>query len=233
MSANAEQNLAADRGVIGPFRVTWRLNQPVCLGERPLHLDALLAWARVREAVKSGVTPHQAISAQEKLPLQIVAKGDSQVWKASALLFRFRSTPFLVQMTRRTSLQELAFAREKIITTRKNQISQATGPFKDFDLRVTCQWVEKVEAYGVGQLDSVRLLLNHVTAIGKLTRNGWGTIADMQIVHDDEAHEKWRYRTLPSVFDPTELHYPGVGCVRPPYWRRESWESVWEFAGIW
>ncbi len=122
-----------------PFRVTWRLSHPVCLSERPLHLDALLAWARVREAVSSGLPAQQALKTQEDLPLDRAVKGVSEVWKASALQFLFRSTPFLVQMTRRTSLDDLAFASERVLTTRKNKISQGTGQYKDYDLRITCQ----------------------------------------------------------------------------------------------
>ena len=140
---------------LAPFRVTWRLSQPVCLSERPLHLDALLAWARVMEAVNAGMTAQQALKTQEDLPLERAVKGDRAVWKASALMFKFRSTPFLVQMTRRTSTEELAFANGKIMTTRRNQISQGTGTYKDYDLRITCQWVESVEAYAVGDLAAV------------------------------------------------------------------------------
>jgi CRISPR type IV-associated protein Csf3 len=216
-----------------PFRVTWRLSQPVCLSERPLHLDALLAWARVSEAVDAGMTERQALSTQDDLPLERAVKGDSQVWMPSALIFKFRSAPFLVQMTRRTSPQELAFARGQIMTTRKNKITQGTGPFKDFDLRIGCQWVEKVEAYGVGDINAVSVLLALVSALGKVTRNGWGTISDVQIEHDDEGQDKWRHRTLPSVFEPTEWHTPGIGSTRPPYWRREAWEPVWEWTGKW
>ena len=215
-----------------PFRVTWRLSRPVCLGDRPLHLDALLAWARVDEAVQSGRTAQEALKAQEDLPLERAIKGDSQVWKASALMFKFRSSPFLVQMTRRTSPEELAFARGRIMTTRKNTVTQGAGPFKDYDLRIACQWVDNVCAYGVGDLPAVSQLLKQVTALGKITRNGWGTISEMQIAADEDANEKWCYRTLPANFEKTQWHYPGVGGVRPPYWRREGWVPVWEFAGI-
>jgi CRISPR type IV-associated protein Csf3 len=111
-----------------PFRVTWRLSQPVCLSERPLHLDALLAWARVREAVDAGMTARQALSTQDDLPLERAVKGDSQVWMASALIFKFRSAPFLVQMTRRTSPQELAFARGQMVTPSAHVVFKFHGP---------------------------------------------------------------------------------------------------------
>jgi CRISPR type IV-associated protein Csf3 len=118
------------------------------------------------------------------------------------------------------------------MTTRRNMITQGTGPFKDYDLRIACQWVDNVEAYGVGDITAVGLLLNQVSALGKLTRNGWGTISDVRITSDNEAQHKWCYRTLPSAFERTEWHYPGIGGVRPPYWKRESWAPVWEFTGI-
>ena len=36
-------------------------------------------------------------------------------------------------------------------------------------------WVERIEAYAVGDLAAVGILLKQVSAFGKLTRNGWGT----------------------------------------------------------
>jgi CRISPR type IV-associated protein Csf3 len=216
-----------------PFKVSWQLNQPVCLSDRPLHLDALLAWVRVQEAINWGLGAVEALATQEELPLEFAAKHGDWVWKASALLFKFRTAPFLVPMTRKTDLQELAFGRGQIMTTARNRIMQGTGVFRDYDLRIACQWVDKVDAYGVGDLHAVRRLLEQVPALGRLVRNGWGTISDMQINKDGEALEKWRYRTLPGSFEATQWHRSGMGAVRPPYWRRESWEPVWEFCGLW
>jgi CRISPR type IV-associated protein Csf3 len=216
-----------------PFKVSWHLSQPVCQSDRPLHLDALLAWARVQEAVKSGLEVAQALAVQEELPLEAALKDRAKVWKASALLFKFQCTPFLVPMTRRTDPQEMAFARGTIISTTRNKITQSTGAYKDYDMRITCQWVEKVEAYGVGDLEAVKTLLKKVPALGRLTRNGWGEVSEMEIFPDEEALEKWRYRTLPANFEATKWHQPGIGAIRPPYWRREFWEPVWEFGGLW
>jgi CRISPR type IV-associated protein Csf3 len=215
-----------------PFSVTWHLCQPVCLSERPLHLDALLAWAKVKQALEQQIPPQEALQAQEDLPLEPAEKEGQTIWKASALIFQYRSRPFLVPMTRKTSSDEIAFARKDLVKTTKNSITQGTGPYKDFDLRITCQWVEKVEAYGIGDADLVQTLLNRVLSLGRLTRNGWGTISSFQIAPCSEAQEKWRYRTLPAVFKPTKLHYAGTGSIRPPYWERQQWQPVWEFAGV-
>jgi CRISPR type IV-associated protein Csf3 len=215
-----------------PFRVTWELSQPVCLSERPLHLDALLAFSRVQEALRLGVPAKDALDAQENLPLESAEIGPSKVWKASALLFRFRSLPFLIQMTRRTSVEDVAFASKTVVKTVRRFHTQGSGEFKDFEFRATLQWVDKVEAYGVGDMTVVESLLGEVPALGRVIRNGWGTIRSMQLEPFPEAAEKWRYRTLPANFEPTEYHFRGRATVRPPYFKRQNWEPVWDFAGI-
>jgi CRISPR type IV-associated protein Csf3 len=48
-------------------------------------------------------------------------------------------------------------------------------------LRITCQWVKRIEACAVGDLAAVGILLKQVSAFGKLTRSGWGTISDIKI----------------------------------------------------
>lgn len=224
-----------DESPFSPFRVTWRLRQPICLGERPLHLDALLAWAKVNQTGEDpqNLSLKELLQAQEDLPLDYAEKGPHKIWKASALLFQFRSTPFLVQMTRRTTADNIAFERNHLLRTGKGKITQGTGTYKDFDLRITCQWVEKVEAYGIGNLDAVQTLINRIPSLGRLTRNGWGAISHVKIEPSTEAEDNWRYRTLPSTFEPTNRHFAGTGNVRPPYWAREQWEPVWEFTGLW
>jgi len=40
--------------MLEPLRIEWRLATPNKVGERPLHLDALLAFARVQQALREG-----------------------------------------------------------------------------------------------------------------------------------------------------------------------------------
>ena len=102
-------------------------------------------------------------------------------------------------MTKRARPQELAFANGNILTTRRKHGTRGTGPYKDYDFRISCQWAVSVEAYGVGDIDEVRYLLAQVPALGKVTRNGWGAISDMKIEPDAEGEEKWRYRDAAGV----------------------------------
>ena len=201
-----------------PFRVSWRLNQPVCLSENRLHLDALLAWANVNNAIRNGAPSKDALAVQETLPLErVVGDSGKWIWKASSLVFTFSSPPFLVQCVRRTDVDSISFARKNLIRTTRTQLEQGTGPYKDFDLRVAVQWVESVIAYGVGEIDAIQRLLSSVTSLGKLTRNGWGKIADFSIHEDKEAETRWQFRTLPQwiPLQSLEKHCPGISTVRP------------------
>ena len=216
-----------------PFRVNWWLSQPVCLSEYRLHLDALLAYAVVDEAIRDGASSKDALARQATLPLERVGGEEKWIWKASSLLFKFASPPFLVQCVRQTDVDKIAFAKGKLIDTKRSQISQGTGYYKDFDLRFGVQWVKSITAYGVGDIEGVRKLLSTIPALGKLTRNGWGRIMKYSVEEDPEAVKRWQLRTLPQwvkVENPGN-HCPGVSTVRPPYWRRELQEPVWEFIG--
>ena len=233
MSTKYNQNASVQGGSINPFRVTWSLSQPVCLSENRLHLDSLLAWAKVDEAIKNGIALKEALAQQEMLPLRRAGDSENWIWKASSLLFTFSMPPFLVQCTRRTEVDKMAFARERLIRTGRTKISQGTGAYKDFDLRLTVQWVQSVVAYGVGDIKEVSRLLSSVRSLGKVTRNGWGRIAGYSITEDPEGNSHWRMRTLPTwcEHEKTEWHCPGFATVRPPYWRREKQEPVLEFIG--
>ena len=145
MSTKDNRNASVQGGSINPFRVTWSLSQPVCLSENLLHLDSLLAWAKVDEAIKNGIALKEALAHQEVLPLKRAGDSENWVWKASSLLFTFSAPPFLVQCTRRTEVDKMAFARERLIRTGRTTISQGTGSYKDFDLRLTVQWVHRFD----------------------------------------------------------------------------------------
>jgi CRISPR type IV-associated protein Csf3 len=216
-----------------PFRVNWWLSQPVCLSEYRLHLDALLAYAIVDEAIRDGASSKDALACQATLPLERVGGEEKWIWKASSLLFKFASPPFLVQCVRQTDVDKIAFAKGKLIDTKRSQISQGTGYYKDFDLRFAVQWVKSITAYGVGDIKSVTRLLSTIPALGKLTRNGWGRIMKYSVEEDPEAVKRWQLRTLPQwiIMENSKNHCPGVSTVRPPYWRREFQEPVWEFIG--
>ena len=76
------------------FVVSWRLSTPMAVPERPIHLDALLASAKVDEHLRRGELLQDTLAVQEELPLEKAVAPDGQwVWKASQLLCRPASPP--------------------------------------------------------------------------------------------------------------------------------------------
>ena len=215
------------------FVVRWRLSTPMVVPERPLHLDALLASARVDAYLRDGKALEDALAEQENLPLaKAEAPDGAWVWKASQLLFRPTSPPANVQMTRRVDVDVMAADRERVFTSRRQTVRIGTGPFRNYDLRFPVQWQGEVTAYGVGEIDTVRSLLATVNSLGRLRRNGWGRIAALRVdpASPQEA-DHWKQRTLPLSFLPQALpaHQPAQGTCRPPYWDRARWDDVLEW----
>ena len=217
------------------FVVSWRLSTPMAVPERPIHLDALLASARVDEYLRRGVALEKALAAQEELPLERAIAPDGQwVWKASQLLCRPASPPINVQMTRRVDADRLAADSGRVFTSRRQAVSIGTGPFRNYDMRLPVQWQEGIEAYGVGDIAAVHTLLQTITSLGRLRRNGWGKIASFDVTPlPGPSADEWKKRSLPpSLFaEALPAHQPSHGTCRPPYWDRAKWNEILEWTG--
>lgn len=205
--------------------------------ERPIHLDALLASAKVDEHLRRGVPLEDALAAQEELPLERAVAPDGEwIWKASQLLCRPASPPINVQMTRRVDADRLAADSGRIFTSRRQAIRIGTGPFRNYDMRLPVQWQESVKAYGVGNIIAIQALLQTITSLGRLRRNGWGKIASFAVTPlVGHSADQWKKRSLPPSFFAEALseHQPSYGTCRPPYWDRAKWAQILEWAGMW
>lgn len=206
-----------------PLKVTWRFRSPVVVAEHPVHLDSLLARSTVDAALARN--EEDAFAAQEQLPLE----RHGEVWKASALMFMPIGTPVLVPMTRRYDVHSLAIEQGVRYEGKKNKFPRGTGKFKGYDLRVSCRWIEKAEAWCVGNKDMVAELLSSITAIGKLVRLGYGEISECEIsVAPQEEAEMWQVRNLPitETGNPAACYAPSVQTLRPPYWDKLQLQEV-------
>ncbi len=163
-----------------------------------------------------------------------VAPDGQWVWKASQLLCRPASPPINVQMTRRVDADWLAADSGRVFTSRRQAIRIGTGPFRNYDMRLPVQWQEGVEAYGVGDIVAVQALLQTITSLGRLRRNGWGKIASLDVTPlAGQSADRWKKRSLPSSLFAEALpeHQPSHGTCRPPYWDRARWEKIFEWTG--
>jgi CRISPR type IV-associated protein Csf3 len=209
-----------------PFKVTFTLTSPVVTdSEYPVHLDALLAWAEADEAEAFGQDNPWELADDLSHLLDSEGEGDHLVWKASILRFTPASEKLPINMTRKCNpedyLRDLdrgAFKPKRSLT----RVNTRSGQLRAFKFYALCQWMEKVEAWGVGDLDLVRERLGRLHNIGKLARNGFGMIREVVVEPCDEAAELWRVRVLPKGIKGAKgVHYaPGLHCLRAPYWKK-------------
>jgi CRISPR type IV-associated protein Csf3 len=216
--------------MLEPLRIEWRLATPIKVGERPLHLDALLAFARVQQALREGRDQQGLRRYHDELPLGRVGDSTNWVWQASALHITPASTPFITIMTRRTDYEQLARDRGRLFPGNLNVLMPGTGPMKQYLLRHAFQWTNSVEAFCVGQKQEITDLLSSITHLGGIRRNDWGRITSLTVEADKAAETRWRERALPESLAQYCLasHRPSTGTCRPPYHDRTQWQNIFE-----
>ena len=209
-----------------PLKITFCFSSPVAGdSDYPIHLDGLLAWARVDEATKAGAAnPWQE---QDDLPLAKAGNGDDWVWQASRLAFTPKAPRQLVNQQRKCDPDRFYadFERKYWKPTRGDTpptINPLSGQQRAYQFYVPIQWMEKAEAWCVGDEARVRELLSRIDHVGKMGRNGFGLISRMDIEVDGGAQQQWKLRVLP--LDVSGLESVSYGEVlstpRAPYWEK-------------
>ena len=201
-----------------PLHIRWTFDRPMVVLTHPLHLDALLASARVREAREED----DPVSFQDDLPLE----STGGVWKASMLKFCPASEPYLVPKIRKFDNHALALDRDVRFTSGINKFIGGSGKLKAYDMRFQKQWVEYAEAWCIGDIERVRALLSMISCIGPKASNNHGHIKECTVtIAKKEETELWRVRTLPfgSGLELEGIEYAKCSHpVKPPYWDRTN-----------
>lgn len=209
-----------------PFKVTIRFKSPVVLeSEYPIHLDGLLAWAITQEEAD---VEHESWAFAEDLSMWLdsAENKNGKVWKASRLMFTPMRERGQINMIRKSDPEQFLqdfdagmFQHSRGITS----INTRSGQYRAYQLLVPYQWMEKAEAWGVGDIKEVASLLVHLKNIGKQGRNGFGLIESVTVEADlVAAEEKWRIRILPQNMAgmPGVDYAPAIHCLSVPYWQK-------------
>ncbi len=233
-----------------PLRVTFRFSAPVAAeSDYPIHLDDLLAAAAVRENERMlfdgeadddpDYNPWDATPQMSGL-LGVAEGADDWCWQASRLVFTPMSDRFLVSAIRRCDPEHYRLAMERTVTvggedlplvkTRKTAINTRSGQQRGYQFFWSLQWMEKAEAWCVGDPDAIADLLRGLPAIGKIRRNGFGTIADVSVEPCAEAADRWRLRVLPDGIEgmAAAVYERARHNPRPPYWRKTTMKPLRE-----
>lgn len=214
-----------------PLRLEWTLATPWCPPSYGLHLDGLVAWAIVQQAIQDGGVPASYDELLGELPFDVFVTDNGWVWKASLI------QPIRVlgserrYMTSKTAVEPFAqrMIEGHIEGNPLKTIDTVRGLYKNDAFWYTIEHVEKLVAYCIGDPERITPLLDHVTHLGKRTRMDHGRAQPVEgflvrIVEDDTALNLWRQRNMPMPF---KGHQPIMGRLRPPYWKGEDATMVW------
>lgn len=206
-----------------PFRVRWELFSPVIVPTMPIHLDALLSWARVREAELEGSPDMLAV--QHDLPLERHETENGWCFKASALEFKYEGAPLQLHYNRQSNIDAVAepYMRGALKTrTGVPGFDPARGMHKAGSFLLTQRFASEVAAYGVGNPARVRELLGLVASLGKLRRRAKGSVRSVVVEEASDGGERWAHRNLPVGSE-----FAGAGHalaqqrLHAPYWAKE------------
>jgi len=212
---------------VEPLKVTFRFCTPLVQNsEYPIYLDALLAWclADRQEAAGSANPWLEADDLSTCLERAISPQGE-WVWKASALLFTPAGERFMMNMVRRCDpllyLEGMDGGRIDM-KRRRSFIHSGTGQERAYQFLMPYQWMEKGEAWCIGNRMALAALFARLPAIGKMARNGFGLLRDVVITPAAEAQMRWKLRVLPQGMAGADgvTYLPSLQCLRAPYWKK-------------
>jgi len=212
-----------------PLKVTFWLDRPMSVPLDPIHLDALLAYARVEEAKVEAQAGGQSMTnwdIQHDLPVQFDER--AQAFMASQLVFAPKSGIMTASIIRKTSIDAWAHDKGVVYKANMNSVNPGSGRYKSYFVLNQTQWVEKATSWCVGDPERIRELLDHIKFIGKLGRNGAGAVCKIEIEPDPTAVQKSCWRALAKIDHlPPAIgrHYSKcVGRTISPYWSSEKHE---------
>ena len=230
-----------DARKLRPLRIRWRLSAPWVPPAYGLHLDGLLAWARVREAMNSGGTGADYESLLADLPLARHETTAGCCWKASLVRpvsvlgseRRYMTVKIPTLLIGRLEEEMKAGLRERGLLDRMKGsagVDTARGFYKAAEFYVPLQHAAELEAFCIGDPGRIHDLLGRVASIGSKGRLGFGTVAevpdgtgemvlDFSVEADLRAETAWRYRVLPELDAAERDRYiPVEARLQPPYW---------------
>lgn len=205
-----------------PFKVHWQLRAPVIVPSLPIHLDALLSWARVQEELERGNA--DALALQHDIPLSRHECRGGWCFKASMLEFDFTASQQQLHFVKTSDIDEYAREFERgTFGRRRPSFDPARGLTKAGSFVMYEAFAASATAYGIGDIDLVRQLLSRVHSIGKLRRCGKGSVRQVEVRPCDEAAVRWTWRNLPvdSSHAMPDSHFAAQQRLHAPYWSKE------------
>jgi CRISPR type IV-associated protein Csf3 len=213
-----------------PLRVEFAIcNDIVLTNDLPIHLDALLAWAQGQELESQGCPNPWAATDLDDCLDRCMENSDRPVWCASQIMIDFEGDMEWRTMIRKTDPEAMMnYRSQSVLDMRANKVNLNSGQHRGYLLFTPLRHAKKAVAWCMGDPDILRRRLGLIRHLGKMGRNGHGTVTGVTLIEDDRAEQMWRYRTIPDGV----AGVPGLAYGRTaeticfPYWNRAV-ESAW------
>jgi CRISPR type IV-associated protein Csf3 len=204
-----------------PFVAIAQINGPMQLSPKTVHLDGLLAFARVQQyLLATGKSDH---SVGNELPLEKFSSNGQWVWKASLFHYEEPRVPARMNLNRTHPVNKASMLKDDQLglVVAPRTVNTGGGAFKQRLFTDTVTHINRAIAVGVGDVSKVEELLQQITAIGQGRRHGYGRVQEWKVVElDDESSIPWTYRNLPVGTKSVYEHALAAGNLRAPYWSR-------------
>jgi CRISPR type IV-associated protein Csf3 len=210
-----------------PVRVEARFSEAVIgLPKDPMHLDGPLAWSAYQDALMAGdpgtlrLPPMREWAHDFVLPLavwtapctrsdpdpRLLAADGMSAWGWACSQARYRVLRHTVaHVRRRPPNDQMAY------WTSAERYHPALGPRRAANIQHQGVWVDTVRWWALADPGRLRQLLDRVTHVGRLARQGWGRVMSWTVVDDPAAVKLWRARWFPGVGGEPQT-------VRAPYY---------------
>lgn len=222
------------------LKVTFKLAAPILRdSERPVHLDALVAFALAEEHTVLSLGGEDVDAWESAKDLSEIfertsASADSPgdwVWKASWLQFNPVLSKEWVNQTRRCEPDRYYddLGKYWVGSGKKNElgvgdkfgIDTGSGQMRGYQWLNCTQWSDQAEAWAIGDQDALTHYLSRIDHLGKKGANGYGRVVSVTVeAAAEQDADKWMLRTLPlelagRVGEQYELV---TATLRAPYW---------------
>lgn len=218
------------------LKVTFRFASPILRdSDRPVHLDALVASALMREHEDNG-TPNAWRASDDLSDMLERTDPDHQggwVWKASMLRFKASLPRQWVNQVRRSEPERI-YEDAGVFwkgdgkqnaegVGAKFTVDTNSGQLRGYQWLNATQWMDSAEAWAIADQGALEHYLSRISYIGKKGSNGYGLVASLSIESAPvEEADNWMIRTLPAgLAGKSGLQYePVAACLRAPYWNK-------------
>ena len=207
-----------------PLEVVMEVTPPIYLTSPWLHLDSILSYLCLREALGE---LFYSLPTDKKIDislLELPLMKTSDIYHSSVGIY---NAPKLY----RDTIYKRFTDKETYKLTKKQQtgrIKTNQGHFKDFMINLPILITNKITFYCNGDKEEITRLLSHLTNIGKKTSIGSGKIRKIIINETSEDYSFFKddhvMRPIPATMDVPVI--PGMTFeqqpYKPPYWDKNN-----------